>query len=125
MKLVRYTLNEKTSPGLIDSSGAIRDLSSLLDDISNETLDDATIQKIRNVNIEALPVAPSEANLLPCIAGVSKFICVGLNYVDHAREAGRPIPEEPVLFMKAPSSISGPNDDVLMPPDSTKSDWEV
>lgn len=125
MKLVRYALNEKKHPGIIDSNGAIRDLSEVLDDINNETLDDSVIQKLRDLDINSLPLVAKDATLLPCISGVSKFICIGLNYIDHAKEAGREIPTEPVLFMKATSSICGPNDDVWMPPESKKSDWEV
>lgn len=125
MKLVRYTLDGKNFPGIIDFQGSIRSLASVIDDICGDTLSEHYIERLITTDINTLPKVPLTAKLLPCVANVSKFVCIGLNYVDHAKEAGRPIPDEPVIFMKATSSISGPNDDVLMPADSTKSDWEV
>ena len=106
MKLVRYTLDGKNFPGIIDFQGGIRSLASVIDDICGDTLSEHYIEKLITTDINTLPKVPLTAKLLPCVANVSKFVCIGLNYVDHAKEAGRPIPDEPVIFMKATSSIS-------------------
>ena len=125
VKLVRYATNDGNYPGLIDDEGNIRSLQSVITDVNGDALSDSTLQQIRKLSTNSLPIAPKGAKLLACVSGVSKMVCVGLNYLDHVKEANRPIPEEPVLFMKATSSICGPDDDILMPASSKKSDWEV
>ncbi len=125
MRLVRFGPPGGEQPGILDSAGHIRDLSGVIPDICGEYLNDAVLDRLRRLDLESLPIAPENARLGPCVGASAKFVCVGLNYVDHAEEAGRPIPTEPVLFMKATSAICGPEDDMLMPLDSKKSDWEV
>jgi 2-keto-4-pentenoate hydratase/2-oxohepta-3-ene-1,7-dioic acid hydratase in catechol pathway len=125
MKLVRFGAVGNEKPGLMDSAGRIRDLSAVVPDISGEALSDAALARMRQIDPATLPLAPADVRLGPCVAGVEKFICVGLNYRDHARETGATPPSEPVLFMKATSAITGPNDPVPMPRGSTKMDWEV
>ncbi|GLU28274.1 fumarylacetoacetate hydrolase family protein [Brucella sp. NBRC 12950] len=124
MKFVRFGGVGAEKPGVVDENGSIRDLSSILGDISGKEL--TTIKsKLAGIEIENLPLAPEGARLGSCITGVGNFIAVGLNYADHAAESGMPIPTEPVLFNKAPSCITGPNDTVLIPRGSQKTDWEV
>ncbi|QWK80867.1 fumarylacetoacetate hydrolase family protein [Ochrobactrum sp. BTU1] len=124
MKFVRFGGVGAEKPGVVDENGSIRDLSSILGDISGKEL--TTIKsKLAGIEIENLPLAPEGARLGSCITGVGNFIAVGLNYADHAAESGMPIPTEPVLFNKAPSCIAGPNDTVLIPRGSQKTDWEV
>lgn len=125
MKLVRYSVDNHVFPGLIDEEGRIRELRTEIHDICGEVLDSVTLARLADLAPESMPLAPIDAQLLECVTGVSKFVCVGLNYADHAREAGRSIPQEPVLFMKATSAICGPFDDILVPRDSAKTDWEV
>jgi 2-keto-4-pentenoate hydratase/2-oxohepta-3-ene-1,7-dioic acid hydratase in catechol pathway len=125
MKLVRYGPAGKEKPGIIDANGKIRDLSRVVKDIDAEALSPAGLAKIRKVKIEKLPLVKGKPRLGPCVARPSNFIAIGLNYADHAAEAGLPVPPEPVIFNKAPSCICGPNDNTIIPKGSTKLDWEV
>lgn len=125
MKLVRFGTQGNEKPGLIDGNGDIRDLSAIVDDIDGRILGDDRLADIRKTEIESLPLVSAPVRLGPCIGNPGKFVCVGLNYSDHAAEAGLDVPGEPVLFMKATSSISGPNDAIVIPRASTKTDWEV
>lgn len=125
MKLLRYGPAGHERPGVLDREGRIRDLSGVIGDISGETLDPDRLRQLREIDVSTLPVRDARERIGPCVAGVGKFICIGLNYADHAAETGAAIPEEPIIFMKATSAICGPNDDVQKPRDSTKLDWEV
>jgi 2-keto-4-pentenoate hydratase/2-oxohepta-3-ene-1,7-dioic acid hydratase in catechol pathway len=125
MKLVRFGPKGREKPGIIDKAGVLRDLSRVVSDITPETLADGAIAKIRKVKAESLPAAPKRVRIAPCVGNVRNFIAIGLNYVDHAKETGSPIPKEPIIFNKAPSCIVGPNDDVIIPRGSKKTDWEV
>ena len=125
MKLLRYGPRGQEKPGLLDRDGQIRDLSGAIRDITPETLAPASLDKLRQLNPGSLPVVSGSPRLGPCVGNVSKLVCVGLNYQDHAKEAGAAIPSEPVLFLKAISSITGPNDDVMLPKGAEKGDWEV
>ncbi|MBB4349560.1 fumarylacetoacetate hydrolase family protein [Aliirhizobium cellulosilyticum] len=125
MKLVRYGEPGAERPGILDGEGRIRDVSSLVADFAGEALSPASLGRIRNADLAALPLAETGVRLGPCVSKPGHFIAIGLNYVDHAHESNMPIPTEPVVFSKAPSSISGPTDDVVMPEGSEKSDWEV
>jgi 2-keto-4-pentenoate hydratase/2-oxohepta-3-ene-1,7-dioic acid hydratase in catechol pathway len=123
MKLVRYGAAAAEKPGLIDSDGVLRDLSSIVDDIDGGLLADLSV--LEDVDSTSLPVVEGSPRFGPCVGNVGKLVCIGLNFSDHAIETGNPIPEEPVIFMKATSSICGPNDDVIIPRGATKVDWEV
>ena len=125
MKLVRFGARGAEKPGVVDAQGAIRDLSAHVTDFTGETLGDATLDKLRKLDLKALPVAPQGVRLGPPVAKVANFIAVGLNYVDHAKETGSPIPTEPILFNKLANCIVGPNDDVMVPKGSLKLDYEV
>ena len=125
MKLVRYGEAGKEKPGLVDAQGAIRDLSGIVSDIDASALSDDGLAKLRAAKVEALPKVPGNPRLGPPVAGVGKLVAIGLNYSDHAKEAGQAIPAEPVIFMKATSAICGPNDTVMLPRGSKKGDWEV
>ena len=125
MKFLRFGSPGSEKPGILDADGNIRDLTSVVGDISNQTVGPAGIADIASVDISGLPIVRGNPRLGPCISGVGKFVCIGLNYTDHALESGQPIPTEPVVFMKATSSITGPNDDIKLLPGSTKTDWEV
>jgi len=125
MKLLRYGPAGSEKPGLLDSTGTIRDLSGEVEDINGTTLSDDSLSRLEKLDTSALAKVDAGVRLGPPVANVGKVICVGLNYRDHAEESGLPIPEEPVLFMKATSAICGPNDSVLLPPGSEKLDWEV
>lgn len=125
MKLVRYGQPGKEKPGLIDAAGKLRDLSRVIADITPEHLSDKALAKLAKVKTEALPLVRGARRLGPPLLGVGKFVAIGLNYADHAAEAGMPIPKEPIVFMKATSCIVGPDDDVMLPKGSKKSDWEV
>lgn len=125
MKLVRYGAPGEEKPGLIDEAGALRDLSSVIDDIDAQALSRAGLARIAAIDPQTLPhVVGTPRHGVP-IAHVGKMICVGMNYAEHAAETNAPVPEEPVLFMKATSAIIGPNDDVVIPRGSIKTDWEV
>ncbi|MEW6705252.1 MAG: fumarylacetoacetate hydrolase family protein [Pseudomonadota bacterium] len=125
MKLVRYGEPGRERPGLIGSDGRLRDLSMLLPELGGAQLGRRTLQALGLLDADRLPLAEGPARLGCPVAGVGKVVCVGLNYADHAREAGLALPAEPVLFLKAPSSIVGAHDAVLIPPGSQKTDWEV
>ena len=125
MKLVRYGLPGQEKPGLIDATGQLRDLSSLVGDIGPEQLGDAALDALRRHDTSALPAVEGSPRLGSPLTGVRKFIAIGLNYADHAAESNLPIPAEPIVFMKATSCIQGPNDAVMLPRDSVKTDWEV
>jgi 2-keto-4-pentenoate hydratase/2-oxohepta-3-ene-1,7-dioic acid hydratase in catechol pathway len=124
MKLLRYGNKGQEKPGILDSGGKIRDLSGVMGDVLGQTLT-GLLAQLQNVDVETLPLAEGNPRIGACVAGVGKFVCIGLNYKDHADETGTAYPKEPVLFMKATSSIVGPNDDVVIPRGSQKSDWEV
>ncbi len=115
MKLLRVGRKGQERPAIRLEDGTLRDLSSLVDDIAGEALSDASLQTIRSADLGSLPVIESVERIGPCVGRVGKFICVGLNYADHAAESGMAVPSEPVLFMKATSAIVGPNDDVVIP----------
>jgi len=125
MKLLRYGPAGAEKPGLLDAEGAIRDLSGHVADIAGEALSDAGLAKLRALDAASLPKVEGSPRLGPCVAGTGKFICIGLNYADHAAESGLAVPPEPVIFMKATSAIVGPDDDVAIPRGSEKTDWEV
>ncbi len=125
MKLVRFGDFGREKPGLIDSNGKVRDLSGVIADLNGETLAPESLKKIAALDPTTLPLAPEGARLGACVARPGNFVAVGLNFADHAAETNNPIPEEPVLFNKAPNCIVGPNDDVMIPKGSLKLDWEV
>ncbi|CBV43436.1 fumarylacetoacetate hydrolase family protein [Halomonas elongata] len=125
MKLLRFGPPGQEKPGLLDANGKIRDLSSLIQDVAGEALSDATLARIAQADPASLPEVPEGTRLGPCVGQVGKFICIGLNYSDHAAETGAEVPPEPVVFNKWTSAICGPNDDVEIPRDSQKTDWEV
>ena len=123
MKLLRYGPKGQEKPGLMDDSGQIRDLSGVVQDIDGSVL--ADLSAIRAAKIESLPVVAAGVRIAEPVAKVGKFLCIGLNYADHAKESNMPEPAEPIIFMKATSAIIGPNDDVYLPPNAKKGDWEV
>ena len=125
MKLVRYGPPGKEKPGLIDAEVKLRDLSRKVKDIDAAALAPGELAKLRKLDPKKLPLVKGRPRLGPCIAVPPKFIAIGLNYVDHAKESGNPIPEHPVVFYKAETCIVGPNDNIMLPPDSTHTDWEV
>lgn len=125
MKLLRYGPPGQEKPGLLDAQGRIRDLSAQVDDIGGAALLPEGLARIATLDIGSLPLVDGDARIGPCVAGVGKFICIGLNYSDHAAETGATVPPEPIIFMKATSAIMGPNDDLEIPRGSEKTDWEV
>lgn len=125
MKLLRHGAPGQEGPGIVDSDGKLRDLTGRIADITSETIGEGVIAQISDLDPKSLPLLPQETRIGPCVGKIGKFICVGLNYVDHAAEAGMPTPVEPILFMKANTSISGPNDDIIIPRGGEKLDWEV
>jgi 2-keto-4-pentenoate hydratase/2-oxohepta-3-ene-1,7-dioic acid hydratase in catechol pathway len=125
MKLLRFGDSGAEKPGMLDADGAIRDLSSAIADIGGDVLSPESIEKLKTIDPASLPKVEGSPRLGPCVANVGKFLCIGLNYSDHAAETGGEVPSEPILFMKANSAISGPNDDVIIPRDSEQTDWEV
>jgi ureidoglycolate lyase len=125
VKLMRIGAQGAEKPALLASDGTIRDLSGLVEDIAGETLTPAGLERLRSADIKNLPTLDSSERIGPCVGRVGKFICVGLNYADHAAESGLALPSEPVIFMKATSAICGPNDNVIIPKNSKKTDWEV
>lgn len=125
MKLLRYGPPGQEKPGLLDKDGTIRDLSAHVGDIAGKHLDRAALESLAGLDIASLPAVPADTRIGPCVGGVGKFICIGLNYSDHAAETGAEVPSEPVIFNKWTSAICGPNDDVIIPRGSTKTDWEV
>ena len=125
MKLLRYNDGNTIKPGILDNENMIKDVSSIINDWNNETINNSNLNNVKESNISSLPLVNSEVSLAPCIGNVGKFICIGLNYSDHAAETNMEIPKEPIIFMKATSAICGPNDDIIIPKNSVKSDWEV
>jgi ureidoglycolate lyase len=125
MKLVRYGQPGEERPGLIDAQGVLRDLSAHAHDIDGRSLAEGLVDRLRAVDPASLAPVEGAPRLGPCIAGSSKIVCIGLNYAGHAREGGREIPREPLLFLKATTSITGPNDPVVIPRGSERTDWEV
>ena len=125
MKLVRYGATGQEKPGMIDADGTLRDLSAHVADITGTTLGDDSIAKLRALDPATLPAVEGNPRMGACVGNIGKFMCIGLNYADHAAETGADIPEHPILFMKANSAITGPNDDVVMPRGSATADWEV
>lgn len=125
MKLLRFGPKGHEKPGLLDAEGVIRDLSAHLPDLDGHHLDRDTLAHLADLDHTQLPEVPADTHLGPCVGRVGKFICIGLNYLDHATETGAAVPPEPVVFNKWTSAICGPNDDVIIPRDSTKTDWEV
>jgi 2-keto-4-pentenoate hydratase/2-oxohepta-3-ene-1,7-dioic acid hydratase in catechol pathway len=125
MKLLRWGEAGAERPGLLDAGGEIRDLSGLVPDIGGAVLSDAGLAMLAGIDPRSLPAVPKGTRLGPCVAGTGKFICIGLNYADHAAESGMQVPPEPIIFMKATSAICGPDDPILIPRGSDKTDWEV
>ena len=125
MKLVRYGNPGEEKPGLIDAEGALRDLSAHVADITGATISDESLARLAALDTASLPKVEGNPRFGPCVGQIGKFMCIGLNFSDHAAETGAAIPEHPILFMKANSAIVGPNDDVVMPRGSTHTDWEV
>jgi 2-keto-4-pentenoate hydratase/2-oxohepta-3-ene-1,7-dioic acid hydratase in catechol pathway len=125
MKLMRYGAKGAEKPGLIDKQGNVRDLSGVLPDITAETLAGARLAELRALDPASLPLVANPGRVAPPWRGMGKFICIGLNYADHAAESGLAVPAEPVIFMKPTSAVVGPNDPVVLPQDSVKTDWEV
>jgi 2-keto-4-pentenoate hydratase/2-oxohepta-3-ene-1,7-dioic acid hydratase in catechol pathway len=125
MKLLRYGEPGREKPGMLDPSGSIRDLSSLVGDVAGDALLPSSIDRMHRVDPSTLPLVSTPVRLGPCVGRVGKFICIGLNYSDHAAESGMQMPVEPILFMKATSAICGPNDEIMIPRGSQKTDWEV
>jgi 2-keto-4-pentenoate hydratase/2-oxohepta-3-ene-1,7-dioic acid hydratase in catechol pathway len=125
MKLLRYGAKGKEKPGLLDKEGRIRDLSGTIADITGETIGPKSLARLAKIKPESLPLVRGTPRIGPCVANPQKFIAIGLNYSDHAAESNLPVPPEPVVFTKQVSCVSGPNDDVTLPPKSKKSDWEV
>jgi 2,4-didehydro-3-deoxy-L-rhamnonate hydrolase len=125
MKLLRYGPKGKEKPGILDKDGKIRSLAKIVKDIDGDAISPAGLAKIKKANIAKLPIVPGKPRIGACIANPQKFIAIGLNYSDHAAESGLQVPPEPVVFTKQVSCLSGPNDTVMLPPKSVKSDWEV
>jgi 2-keto-4-pentenoate hydratase/2-oxohepta-3-ene-1,7-dioic acid hydratase in catechol pathway len=125
MKLVRYGNPGEEKPGMIDADGVLRDLSAHVDDIAGAALGDEAMARLRSLDPASLPAVGGNPRLGPCVGQIGKFLCIGLNYTDHAEETGNPIPAHPILFFKANSAVVGPNDDVVIPRGSKHSDWEV
>ncbi len=125
MKLLRYGKLGKEKPGVLDSEGRIRDLSAHVSDINGETISPKSLAKLRKIKIETLPIVRGSPRIGACVHGSQKFVAIGLNYSDHAAESGMTVPPEPIIFTKHMNCISGPNDDVTLPPKSKKGDWEV
>ena len=125
MKLLRVGEPGAESPAIVDAGGTIRSLKGVVDDIAGDVLTPAGLAALRQLDLSSLPALPEGARIGPCVGRVGKFICIGLNYADHAAESNLPVPKEPVIFLKANSAIIGPNDEVLIPRGSVKTDWEV
>ncbi len=125
MKLLRYGPAGSEQPGLLDAAGNIRSLAGVIDDVGGEALSQASLAKLKALDLDQLPLVEKEVQLGPCVAGTGKIMCIGQNYADHVAETGGKVPVEPVLFMKATSAITGPNDEVIIPRGSEQTDWEV
>ena len=125
MKLIRYGEPNQERPGLLDNFGKLRDLSQVIPDLAGEYLLPDSIQRLHELDVNGLPEVNGNPRLGPCVGRIGKFICIGLNYSDHAAESGMQVPAEPVIFFKATSAVCGPNDNLVIPRGSTKTDWEV
>ena len=125
MKLLRFGEPGRERPGALDASGTVRDLSGHVADIDARALGDASLDALRKLDLTSLPAVPAGTRIGPCVGNAGKYVCIGLNYADHAAEAGMQLPSEPTIFMKATSCIIGPNDDVRLPRGATQGDWEV
>lgn len=125
MKLVRYGKKGQEKPGLVDTDGRLRDLSGMLGDVAGKALDPRSLKKLAKIDPASLPLVRGRPRLGACVGGTGKFICIGLNYSDHAAETGATVPPEPIVFMKATSAIAGPDDELVIPRGSAKTDWEV
>ncbi len=125
MKLVRYGSAGKEKPGIIGPDGKIRDISKVVKDINADALSPSNLAKIKKLNVARMKPVPGNPRLGPCVSGTRHFVAIGLNYIDHAKETNAEIPKEPIIFEKAPSCISGPNDNIMIPKESKKLDWEV
>ncbi len=125
MKLLRYGSVGQERPAMLDKTGAVRDLTGIVPDINGSVLTPESLARLREVSPASLPLVPGSPRIGACVASVGKFLCIGLNYSDHAAESNMAVPTEPILFMKATSAICGPNDDVVIPRGSEKTDWEV
>ncbi len=125
MKLIRYGEPNQERPGLLDNFGKLRDLSQVIPDLTGEYLLPDSIQRLRELDVNGLPEVKGNPRIGPCVSQIGKFICIGLNYSDHAAESGMQVPPEPVIFFKATSAVCGPNDNLIIPRGSTKTDWEV
>src|SRR5262249_9455231 len=125
MKLLRYGPVGRELPGMLDAYGVLRDLSSIIVDVAGGALSEEILGKLSRLGPHRLPVVQGNPRLGACVAGIGKFICIGLNYADHAAETGMSVPSEPVVFLKATSAVCGPDDAIIKPRDSTKLDWEV
>ena len=125
MKLLRYGEIGKEKPGILDQDGKIRDLSNHITDINGDNISEEGLNKISMIDVSSLPIIPENTRLGACVGNIGKFLCIGLNYSDHAAETGMPVPSEPILFSKATSAVVGPNDNVEIPRNSNETDWEV
>jgi 2-keto-4-pentenoate hydratase/2-oxohepta-3-ene-1,7-dioic acid hydratase in catechol pathway len=127
MKILRYREGNSVKPGIVDKEGKIRDVSSIVDDWDNTTVTVEKLHSIQSEDLSLLPLVDNNVSIAPCVCkkSIGKFICIGLNYSDHAEETGMEVPPEPIMFMKATSAVIGPNDNVIIPKNSFKSDWEV
>ena len=127
MKILRYREDNSVKPGIVDKEGKIRDVSSIVDDWDHTTLTVKKLHSVQSMDLLSLPVVDNNVSIAPCVCkeSIGKFICIGLNYSDHAEETGMEVPPEPIMFMKATSAVIGPNDNVIIPKNSFKSDWEV
>ena len=125
MKLLRYRKNGLVKPGILDEEGNIREASSIVHDWTSQTVNISNLSKLNEINTTDLPIVNDTVSIAPCLGEVGKFVCAGLNYSDHAAETGMAVPKEPIIFMKATSAICGPNDNIIIPKNSTKTDWEV
>ena len=125
MKLLRYGNPGQEKPGMLDQNGTIRDLSNIVEDIAGDVLLPESLEKLKNLDPGSLPTIEGSPRMGACVSGIGKFICIGLNYSDHAEETGAKVPPEPIIFSKATSAVSGPNDDIIIPRNSVKTDWEV
>lgn len=125
MKLLRFGEIGAEKPGILDDENNVRDLSDHIDDIDGRTISEEGLNYIRSIDIAGLPIISAQTRIGPCVGNVGKYVCIGLNYSDHAEEANMPIPSEPIIFFKATSCITGPNDKIILPKNSQKVDWEV
>jgi 2-keto-4-pentenoate hydratase/2-oxohepta-3-ene-1,7-dioic acid hydratase in catechol pathway len=125
MKLLRFGLKGSEKPGIVDFDGHIRDLSAFVPDITGQTLSPKLLSELKQLDLKTLPLVPADVRIGPCVGNVRDFLCIGLNYKDHAEETGKPLPIEPLLFNKLTSAISGPYDDIIIPKGSEKTDWEA